>query len=63
MPWVGDEYDLRELDDDFKSKWWLEDGNESDEYTQDDVVPLQEHDRWIEIVDKHLDYLDSLCGV
>ncbi len=60
LEWVGDENDLKDLDEDFESKWWLEDDNESDEYAKDDVVPLKEHDRWIKIVHEHLNFLDSI---
>lgn len=59
LEWVGDKNDLKDLDEDFESKWWLEDGNSSEEYNKDDVVPLKEHDKWIKIVDKHLDFLES----
>ncbi len=60
LEWVGDENDLKDLDEDFESKWWLEEGNDSEEYGEEEVVPLKEHERWIEIAHKHLDYLDSL---
>jgi len=59
LEWVGDENDLKDLDEDFSSKWWLKAGDDSDGLDSLSIS-TDEHERWMEIVDAHLEYLDNL---
>lgn len=61
LEWVGDEDDLKDLDEDFGSKWWLKAGGNSDGLDSLSIS-RDEHERWMEIVDAHLEYLDNLLS-